>query len=150
MKVSIKNRTIKREGDVTTAFLTASIKMDQWWKLCPTSVIRWMFRNPKIDVSPDYGRERVIIIVQASTTKAVEDSDNPIIAGRIAESKVKMRLYWFINKLLTNIYKHYCKILVGSLEIVGKKHQGLYGDIYKYRHLYMCEREHLQKLLSEL
>ena len=141
---------------VTIVTLKGRMALPNWWYNIPSDILDWVRRHPSIDAWESLANNELVIVVQGKTIRAEEDEDNPVIAERIAESRAKIRLYKFLEKLCEKLMKYYYGIMYGNAEfdVIRESHSEepkdcIYLACKKYRELWIKEFHHLGKLLEE-
>lgn len=126
------------------------------WDCTPTSVTEWLWRHPNADVKVCGGNTFRLEFSGKSVCSA-EDTFDPVIGERIAESRAKIRLYKFVHTLLHKLYVYYFNIIFGdryalcNIEKTAEysKPGGIFEEMGKYKSLLDKETLHLEKLLKE-
>lgn len=131
------------------------------WSVFPDIIANWMWQHPSVDASwsshnKNLNMEAIRLEVSGKSVCAEEDTFNPIIGERIAESRAKIKLYKFLHNLCEMLMNHYYDIMYGNAEIgtIRESHTEapkdcLYLPCQKYRELWIKESRHLGKLLEE-
>lgn len=159
-KVSFKDphsKKVQKFNDkVTVVTLTGFMKFPKnMLDNMPLDVHHWInsLHNPVIETN--YTTHGIHIISKGIAKRADEDTDNPIGAERLAESRAKAAIYWFVFVLADKYIRYYNKIVTGDEEIYieeGTKYSedSLYAIINRYNELYQRELIHIQDLLETL
>jgi hypothetical protein len=129
---------------------------NELWTCTPTSITDWLWNHPSIDVRV-YGGDGLRLEFSGKSVCSAEDTFNPIIGERIAESRAKIRLYKFIHTLLYKLYVYYFDVILGDRyalcdiekTINYNKPGGIFEEMGKYKDLLRKETLHLEKLLEE-
>jgi hypothetical protein len=129
---------------------------NELWTCTPTSITDWLWNHPSIDVRV-YGGDGLRLEFSGKSVCSAEDTFNPIIGERIAESRAKIRLYKFVHTLLYKLHVYYFGITFGdryALCDIGEfadysKPGGIFKEMVKYKVLLDKETIHLEKLLKE-
>jgi hypothetical protein len=115
---------------------------NELWTCTPTSITDWLWHHPSIDVRV-YGGNGLRLEFSGKSVCSAEDTFNPIIGERIAESRAKIRLYKFVHTLLHKLYVYYFDIIFGdryALCDIGEladynKPGGILEEMDKYKSL---------------
>ena len=162
-KVSFKegSKEVKVFNGITTVITLTGLMdfpMDMWNSI-PIAINTWMMNCSSVDITWNHkGLYLLSVKTTGRSTCSKNDTFNPILGERIAESRAKIRLYKFMLSLCTKLMKHYHSILFGIPEAKGVTHTvtleenkgGLQGVYKKYSSLLDTEYKHLEKLLSEV
>ena len=127
------------------------------WVCTPTFITDWLWNHPNIDFRV-HSREEFRLEFSGKAVCSAEDTFNPVIGERIAESKAKIRLYKFVHTLLYKLYVYYFGITFGdryalcNIEKTADydKPGGIFEEMGKYKSLLDKEILHLEKLLKEI
>lgn len=158
-KVSFKDdfkNVLVFQDKVTVVTLTGKIVIDI--EHIPHDIWTWAMEHPSIDISVTYNNERENWILKASGKAKchTEDTPNPKIGERIAESRAKLRLYKFMMTLTSKLCTYYYAMVYGkqgkatSNFVVPNDQTSLFVTNKKYTGLYVKETQHLDKLLKGL
>jgi hypothetical protein len=127
------------------------------WDCTPTSVTEWLWSHPRVDVKV-CGGSTFRLEFSGKSVCSAEDTFDPVIGERIAESRAKIRLYKFVHTLLHKLYVYYFDIIFGdryALCDIGEladynKPGGILEEMDKYKSLLDKETLHLEKLLKKI
>lgn len=159
-KVSFKKdckkvQTFNDRATIVTIVGTMDYPNDLW--ICtPTSITDWIWNHPSIDVRMSGGNGFRLEFSGKSICSA-ENTFDPVIGERIAESKAKIRLYKFVHTLLYKLHVYYFSITFGDRYALCdiaefadySKSGGIFEEMGKYKSLLDKETLHLEKLLKE-
>ena len=163
MKVSFKkDKEVKRYNDrVTVVTLQGELKLKrEFMNNLPSPVFLWLNKLSNPEVTLSYSTSSLIIISEGKTIRAKEDTDDIVIAERIAESRAKIKLYRFMMKFICNIISYYNTLLYGGNEVTNdndkevnskESHFSTSLDAMwdKYTLLKIKEEKHLKELLEK-
>jgi hypothetical protein len=129
---------------------------NELWTCTPTSITDWLWNHPSIDVGV-CRMDGFRLEFSGKSVCSAEDTFNPIIGERIAESRAKIRLYKFVHTLLYKLYVYYFDVILGDRyalcdiekTIDYNKPGGIFEEMGKYKDLLRKETLHLEKLLEE-
>lgn len=159
-KVSFKDphsKRVQRFNDkVTVVTLTGFMKFPKnMLDYIPLNIYNWInsLHNPEIETN--YTAHGIHIISKGIAKRADGDIDNPIGAERLAESRAKANIYWFVLTLADKYVRHYNKIVTGDEETYINESDkysdnSLYAIIERYNELYERELSHMDNLLEAL
>ena len=153
-KISFKNPNSKivktyNDGKVTVVILIGEFSNEfkhLYWNL-PREVSDWMDNHPTVKTSePAYE-----ISVTGKAICSENDTNDPKLGERIAESRAKLSLYKFMRTLLKKVCGIQSKELFGksqvSIPIDYLDRYSITGQYIRYCNLYDKERIHLQSLI---
>ena len=162
-KVSFKEESKKTQifnGKATLVTLVGEMKMPtEVWRAFPDDVAHWMWGHQGVDVQ--WGnctrtQEAFILEITGKSVCAEGDIFNAEVGQRIAESRVKIKLYKFMHNLCESLMKYYYDIMYGNAEfdVIRESHTEapkdcLYLTCKKYRELWIKESHHLGELLKK-
>ena len=154
-KVSFRNnskkvQTFNHRATVVTIVGELSLPKGLW-SIIPEDITHWFWTHPSVET--DWIKEdKFRVEFSGKSVCAEDDTFNPVMGERLAESRAKIRLYKFMHTFLQKLYRHYMQVTLGTSTL--KSHTFLPGSIYnaldKYEGLYTCESCHLNKLLKQL
>lgn len=159
-KVSFKDpysKKVQRFNDkVTVVTLTGFMKIPKdTLDYMPPSIYQWInsLHNPEIETC--YTVSGLHIISKGIAKRADDDIDNPIGAERLAESRAKATIYWFVLKLADKYVRYYNKVVTGDEQIYIEESDkysdnSLYAIMDRYNELYQRELDHMNHLLKTL
>lgn len=121
----------------------------------PKSVGKYVSDNPYVDVTFTY--EGYKLCAQGKAVLSSEDTFNPVLGERIAESRAKIKIYKYMLGFIRILMKEYTKILYGTYEGTGNCHTvvrpdfkgGLQDEYIKYQIFLLKEETHLKELIDK-
>lgn len=134
---------------ITVVNLKGYMDIPYYWHFIPEEIHEWKDEHPSVTIDTDYGRNRVIINVTGKSTCSSEDSFNPVLGERIAESRAKITLYKFMVTLLNKIIMYYKKLIFGDMDIrlIEQYKNGIFKYYCNYLKYLNTEWKHLNKLI---
>ena len=163
LKVSFKDDFKKVEtfnDKATVVTLTGKILCPNFMSDClPAKVWEWINHHPSVEVSESFTQSGLYYIIKVSgkSVCAKDDTFDPKIGERIAESRAKIRLYKFMHTLCKKLTYCYYGYIYGVSKDIGTyktttlyDYPGCLQDAYrKYDKLLDKESRHLGILLNE-
>lgn len=157
LKVSFKDgfKKVQRFNErATVVTLTGEVLIPSW-EMFPNKIQKWMFDEQNtVDVEDTISRLKIKAV--GKSVKAEEDTDNPVLAERIAEARAKLKIYRFMYKLCEKMLRYYFTSMYGNAEVgrVSESHTEPPKDCIwvasrKYMGLMIKESHHLGQLLEE-
>lgn len=157
LKVSFKEgfkKVQKFNERATVVTLTGEVIIPSW-EMFPNKIQRWMFDEQNtVDVEDTISLLKIKAV--GKSVKAEEDTDNPVLAERIAEARAKLKIYRFMYKLCKKMLRYYFTSMYGNAEVgrVLESHTEPQKDCIwvagrKYMGLMIKESHHLGQLLEE-
>lgn len=157
LKVSFKGgfKKVQRFNErATVVTLTGEVLIPSW-EMFPNKIQRWMFDEQNtVDVEDTISRLNIKAV--GKSVKAEEDTDNPVLAERIAEARAKLKIYKFMYKLCEKMLRHSFTTMYGNAESSGVTESHSYPPkdcvwlaSKKYMGLMIKESRHLGQLLEE-
>lgn len=154
-KISFKNPNSKvvktyNDGKVTVVTLIGEFSDEfkhLYWNL-PREVENWMNDHPTVRTlfESDYK-----VVVTGKAICSENDTNDPKLGERIAESRAKLSLYKFMRTLLKKVCGIQGKELFGksqvSIPIDYLDRYSITGQYIRYCNLYEKEKIHLQSLI---
>ena len=140
------------QNKVTVVTLTGRMMMGL--EHIPHHIWTWALNHPSVDVNVDYSNGHECWILKASGKAKChkDDSPNPKLGERIAESRAKIKLYKFMQTLMYKFSVYYTKLLTGKeyMEVYAFcNSNSLSCTLRKYTELLEHERYHLDELLQK-
>ncbi len=125
------------------------------WEVIPESIIHWFWTHPSIET--DWMNEDTFRIeCSGKAVCAKDDTFNPIIGERIAESRAKIKLYSFMATFLRKLIRYYTEITFGNTGMkecwalnFNPNTVNISGSYWKYYRLLNNEENHLTELLQK-
>lgn len=125
------------------------------WEVIPKSINNWFWAHPGIEA--DWMKEDTFRIeCSGKAVCAKDDTFDPIIGERIAESRAKIKLYKFMITFLGKLVRYYTEITFGNTayrRVLGSKFNpntvNIYAAYWKYYRLLGNEKNHLTELLHK-
>ena len=162
-KVSFKGDFMKTQifnDKATVVTLTGTCQTPDWFDEIPNAISNWYCTHPSVDIHDVWGNKGNLIMHIEVSGKAIcaqEDTWNPIIGQRIAESRAKIKLYKFMHTLTHKLAVYYLNIVNGDAKwcrypderIMDTPVHGIIDACERYRGLMIKESHHLGKLLEE-
>jgi hypothetical protein len=158
LKVSFDDNSKKVQvfnGRATVVTLSGKLKVpNKLWQIIPIEATNWIWQCPSVDASWGDGSVDFSVFNIKVTGKSVcseEDTFNPKLGERIAESRAKVKLYKFMYKLCDILTHTYNEILFGPYIPLRKSYNSssVLEDLNFYRGLWAKESHHLGELLQQ-
>ena len=117
LKVSFKDDykdVVVFQDKVTVVTLTGKLVMEL--EHIPHHIWTWALEHPSVDVSVTYhdGHECWILKASGKAKCHKDDTPNPKLGERIAESRAKIRIYKFMRTLCLKLHDSYSTLLTGT------------------------------------
>lgn len=154
-KIGSPSKMLQRKGNTTYVTLKGYMRIPEIY--VPQDIRDWVHSVKSIQSDLYYniwGTNGVATIcVTGKAIKADADVDDVVFAERIAESRAKLKLYWFVYKLIGKILRYHKRLLYGNSVVRAanlvsdKNHDYLYKAERKYNRLLNTEGQHLSTLL---
>lgn len=125
------------------------------WHCTPTEITDWVWNHPSVDALW-IAEDSLRLEFSGKSVCAEEDTYDPVLGERIAESRAKLKLYKFVYTLCKKLLQYNYTTMYGTreLELTLESHSEspkdcIYIAYKKYQGLLIKESNHLGKLLSE-
>lgn len=139
-KCTFTDKKVQKPNDrVTLVTLTGKIPVDIQFLSEMSKFDNWLNKQRQVEIYEILCPTALGFQVTGKAVRAENDTDNPVLAQRIAEARAKKKLYRFCEKLLFNMYKEHTQTLSCLFR---------YASIYQTRG--NTENEHLRKLLGQV
>ena len=155
LKLSFKGnykRVQNINNKYTIVTLTGVSSFDCFMGQCPTSIIDWVEENHFIETWYNPILCHLVLKASGKAECSPNDTYNPAIGERLAETRAKIKLYKFMHILCNRLTYYYIHLIGGSPRYpISKIHNhGLLKASLKYKILVHREEEYLEKLLKEV
>lgn len=154
LKLSFKGnykRVQNINNKYTIVTLTGVSSFDCFMGQCPTSIIDWVEENHFIEAWYNPILCHLVLKATGKAECSPNDTYNPTIGERLAEARVKIKLYKFMCTLCDKLIDYYAHLIGCSPQYLANEipNHGLLEASLKYKILLHREEEYLEKLLKE-
>lgn len=147
----VKEVQTYQDGKLTIVTLRGFVDCPEIVNALPTSILKWISINRHVKFNLTDGYIKTV----GKAVRAVDDSDDPVFAVRLAEARAKYYLYKFMLNLTTRLIQYYGTILGTSTKIEEEKYSDnaffsntLIGVSVKYWSFVQDEVNHIKDLIK--
>lgn len=153
---NISSRVVTHPADrITKVSVRGTVSLPKFWKNVPREILDWTESHEHVETYESLVSNELVIKAEGCSTCHEDDMYDEELGRKIAESRVRKRIYGFMYTLCKKLKDYYEDIIFGNYEmsLVPPHHTVLkpcvFNSICKYHFLFNKEADYLNSLINE-